>query len=91
MRHALLANALARSVGVRNGDRAAFVQQREGPESHRLGISRCLLSSGAVSIEGAHADPRPHAESVVDALHACSTRPAQEALHPLRRGTPVTS
>ena len=29
--------------------------------------------------------------SVTDALHACSTRSEREALHPLRRDTPVTS
>ena len=47
--------------------------------------------AGAVSIGGVHAAPRPLPESVTDALHACSTRSAREALHPLRRGAPVTS
>ena len=47
--------------------------------------------AGAVSIGGVHAAPRPLPESVTDALHACSTRSAREALHPLRRATPVTS
>ena len=47
--------------------------------------------SGAVSIGGIHATPRPQPESVTDALHACSTKSAREALHPLRRDTPVTS
>ena len=44
-----------------------------------------------MSIGGVHAAPRPLPESVTDALHACSTRSAREALHPLRRGAPVTS
>ena len=47
--------------------------------------------AGAVSIGGVHAAPRPQPESVTDALHACSTRSEREALHPLRRATPVTS
>ena len=44
--------------------------------------------AGAVSIGGVHPTPRPLPESVTDALHACSTRSAREALHPLRRGAP---
>ena len=39
-------------------------------------------------MRGVHADPRPQPESVTDALHACSTRSAREALHPLRGSTP---
>ena len=44
--------------------------------------------AGAVSIGGVHPTPRPLPESVTDALHACSTRSAREALHPLRRNAP---
>ena len=44
--------------------------------------------AGAVSIGGVHPTPRPLPESVTDALHACSTRSAREALHPLRRDAP---
>ena len=47
--------------------------------------------AGAVSIGGIHATPRPQPESVTDALHACSTKSAREALHPLRCNAPVTS
>ena len=47
--------------------------------------------AGAVSIGGVHAAPRPLPGSVTDALHACSTRSAREALHPLRRDTPDPS